>query len=162
MPPGLVGGAGGGTPRGLAGTSVGAAETPPGWAGVPLRTGGAGLSDTSAGPWYRILSIPSPACGKSAEADFVAVLPGVLSAAQRGGPFVIGWLSRGGGAPLELITNAGPCVFGAAQHDEGAARDVRHGAQDVRHGAQDVFHGAQDVRHGAQDVRHGAQDVFHA
>src|SRR6266496_1459100 len=100
MPPGLVGGAGGTpcglagtsvggaeTPPGLAGTSVGAAETPPGWAGVPLRTGGAGLSDTSAGPWYRILSIPSPACGKSAEADFVAVLPGVLSAAQRGRPF---------------------------------------------------------------------------
>src|SRR5690606_32817388 len=28
--------------------------------------------------------------------------------AARGRPFVIGWLSRGSGAPLELITNAGP------------------------------------------------------
>src|SRR6266536_4185631 len=160
MPPGLVGGAGGGTPRGLAGTSVDAAETPPGWAGVPLRTGGAGVSDTSAGPWYRILSIPSPACGKSAEADFVAVLPGVLSAAQRGRPFVIGWLSRGGGAPLELITNAGPCVFGAAQHDEGAARDVFHGAQDVRHGAQDVFQASLDVFHAQQDAFQGQRADF--
>jgi hypothetical protein len=43
----------------------------------------------------------------SPESDFVAVLPAVLSAAQRGRPFVTGWLSRGGGAPLELITNAG-------------------------------------------------------
>ncbi|MFI6899647.1 ATP-binding protein [Nonomuraea sp. NPDC050394] len=32
----------------------------------------------------------------------------MLSAAQRQRPFVIGWLSRGSGAPLELITNAGP------------------------------------------------------
>jgi uncharacterized protein len=44
----------------------------------------------------------------SAEQDFVAVLPAVLSAAHRGSPFVTCWLSRGGGAPLELITNAGP------------------------------------------------------
>ncbi len=36
------------------------------------------------------------------------MLPAVLSAAQGGRPFVVGWLSRGGGAPLELITNAGP------------------------------------------------------
>ncbi|MFG2075487.1 ATP-binding protein [Nonomuraea maritima] len=36
------------------------------------------------------------------------MLPAVLSAAQRDRPFVIGWLSRGSGAPLELITNAGP------------------------------------------------------
>src|ERR1019366_1204766 len=37
-----------------------------------------------------------------------AILPAILSAAHRDSPFVIGWLSRGGGAPLELITNAGP------------------------------------------------------
>ncbi|HEY2444035.1 MAG TPA: helicase HerA-like domain-containing protein [Streptosporangiaceae bacterium] len=36
----------------------------------------------------------------------MSVLPAVLSAAERGQPFVTGWLSRGGGAPLELITNA--------------------------------------------------------
>ena len=43
----------------------------------------------------------------SPESDFVAVLPAVLSAAERGQPFVAGWLSPGGGAPLQLITNAG-------------------------------------------------------
>ncbi|MFC6880038.1 helicase HerA-like domain-containing protein [Actinomadura yumaensis] len=38
----------------------------------------------------------------------MSVLPAALSAARRGEPFVVGWLSRGGGAPLELVTNAGP------------------------------------------------------
>lgn len=60
------------------------------------------------GPWYRIQSIAAPSRSSSAEWDFVTILPAVLSAAQRDRPFVIGWLSRGSGAPLELITNAGP------------------------------------------------------
>ncbi len=60
------------------------------------------------GPWYRIQAITAPSRSSSVEWDFVTVLPAVLSAAQRGRPFVIGWLSRGSGAPLELITNAGP------------------------------------------------------
>ncbi|WP_308250154.1 ATP-binding protein [Sphaerisporangium fuscum] len=60
------------------------------------------------GPWYRIQAITAPSRSSSAEWDFVTVLPAVLSAAQRNRPFVIGWLSRGSGAPLELITNAGP------------------------------------------------------
>ncbi|WP_055483115.1 ATP-binding protein [Sphaerimonospora mesophila] len=60
------------------------------------------------GPWYRIKAITAPSRSSSAEWDFVTVLPAVLSAAQRNRPFVIGWLSRGSGAPLELITNAGP------------------------------------------------------
>ena len=60
------------------------------------------------GPWYRISAIHTPARTSSAEWDFVTVLPAVLSSAQLGRSFVIGWLSRGGGAPLELITNAGP------------------------------------------------------
>src|SRR5580692_1937638 len=46
--------------------------------------------------------------GGSAEQDYAAVLPAVLNAAMYRRPFVAGWLSRGGGAPLELITNAGP------------------------------------------------------
>jgi uncharacterized protein len=66
-----------------------------------------GTGDTLAGPWHRILAITASAAADSPEADFVAVLPAVLSAAERGQPFVAGWLSRGGGAPLELITNAG-------------------------------------------------------
>ncbi|WP_433250962.1 ATP-binding protein [Streptosporangium sp. CA-135522] len=60
------------------------------------------------GPWYRIQAITAPSRSSSAEWDFVTVLPAVLSAAQRNRPFVAGWLSRGSGAPLELITNAGP------------------------------------------------------
>jgi uncharacterized protein len=46
--------------------------------------------------------------GGTAEQDYASVLPAVLNAAQHRRPFVAGWLSRGGGAPLELITNAGP------------------------------------------------------
>ncbi|MEU7003550.1 ATP-binding protein [Nonomuraea sp. NPDC046570] len=60
------------------------------------------------GPWYLVQSIAAPSRGSSAEWDFVTVLPAVLSAAQRGRSFVIGWLSRGSGAPLELISNSGP------------------------------------------------------
>ncbi|MEW2355391.1 ATP-binding protein [Spirillospora sp. NPDC029432] len=60
------------------------------------------------GPWYRIQAIPAPERAASAEWDFVSVLPAALSAARRRRPFVVGWLSAGGGAPLELITNAGP------------------------------------------------------
>jgi hypothetical protein len=70
------------------------------------------------GPWYRIQAIPTPERISSAEWDFVTVLPAVLSAAQRRRPFVAGWLSQGHGAPLELITNAGP-VTPAASHDQG-------------------------------------------
>ena len=46
--------------------------------------------------------------GGTAEQDYASVLPAVLNAAQHRRPFVAGWLSRGSGAPLELITNAGP------------------------------------------------------
>ncbi len=46
--------------------------------------------------------------GSSAERDYASVLPAALNAAMHRRPFVAGWLSRGGGAPLELITNAGP------------------------------------------------------
>ncbi|WP_245679210.1 ATP-binding protein [Actinomadura hibisca] len=59
------------------------------------------------GPWFRIQAIPAPERAASAEWDFVSVLPAALSAARRREPFVVGWLSPGGGAPLELITNAG-------------------------------------------------------
>jgi hypothetical protein len=68
----------------------------------------AGVTGGLRGPWYRIQAILSPARRASAEWDFVTVLPAVLSAAQGGRPFVVGWMSRGEGAPLELITNAGP------------------------------------------------------
>jgi uncharacterized protein len=59
-------------------------------------------------PWYRVVAIPDICYGGSQERDYASVLPAALDAAQSRRPFVIGWLSRGGGAPLELITNAGP------------------------------------------------------
>lgn len=68
----------------------------------------AGIEGGGAGPWYRVQAITADSSGGSAERDYAAVLPAVLNAAMRRRPFVAGWLSRGGGAPLELISNAGP------------------------------------------------------
>jgi uncharacterized protein len=59
-----------------------------------------------AGPWFRVVSLTAPRPAGPAEQDFVGILPAALAAAGRGRPFVAGWLSRGAGAPLELITNA--------------------------------------------------------
>jgi DNA helicase HerA-like ATPase len=82
------------------------------------------VSDTQlhavlAAPWYRVLAVPAPVRVSSPEWDFAAVLPAVLSAAQRQRPFVAGWLSRGGGTPLELITNAGPLCTDQPTPDTG-------------------------------------------
>ena len=78
--------------------------------GAPDARGGGEQPDELVlpGPWYRIQAIPAPQRDPSAEWDFVSVLPAALSAARLGRPFVVGWLSAGGGAPLQLITNAGP------------------------------------------------------
>src|SRR5580658_1195055 len=68
-----------------------------------------GIGSGAAGPWYRVQAILADGRqGASAERDYASVLPAVLNAAMHRRPFVAGWLSRGGGAPLELITNAGP------------------------------------------------------
>ena len=64
------------------------------------------LGDGTAGPWFRVVSLTAPRPAGSAEQDFAGVLPAALAAAGRGRPFVVGWLSRGAGSPLELITNA--------------------------------------------------------
>ncbi|MCP2337276.1 helicase HerA-like domain-containing protein [Actinomadura rupiterrae] len=81
------------------------------------------------GPWYRIQAIPAPERGASAEGDFVSVLPAALSAARLGRPFVVGWLSRGGGAPLELVTNAGPVGPGSGLLFPSGARGVQVGEE---------------------------------
>ncbi|HTW05831.1 MAG TPA: ATP-binding protein [Streptosporangiaceae bacterium] len=70
-----------------------------------------GIGGGAGGPWYRVEAIMAGGPGGrggSAEQDYASVLPAVLNAAMYRRPFVAGWLSRGGGAPLELITNAGP------------------------------------------------------
>ncbi|ROO91107.1 DNA helicase HerA-like ATPase [Actinocorallia herbida] len=58
------------------------------------------------GPWMRIDAVPAAQRTASPEWDFLTMLPAALSAAQQGRPFVAGWMSRGGGTPLELVTNA--------------------------------------------------------
>src|SRR3984885_4902788 len=68
-----------------------------------------GIGGGAVGPWYRVQAIMAGRRrGGTAEQDYASVLPAVLNAAMHRRPFVAGWLSRGGGAPRELITNAGP------------------------------------------------------
>jgi DNA helicase HerA-like ATPase len=64
------------------------------------------LGDVLVGPWLRVLSINATRWPASADRDFLAVLPAAASAARRRRPLAFGWLCRGAGAPLELITNA--------------------------------------------------------
>jgi len=95
--------------------------------------GSSGIGGGTAGPWYRVLAITPNGSGHgSAEHDYVSILPAALYAATHRRPFIGGWLSRGGGAPLELITNAGPlpappAAFGRAGHLAGHLAGDRAG-----------------------------------
>ena len=73
-----------------------------------VSSGDAGIGPCPAVPWYRVVAVPDARYGGTPERDYASVLPALLDAAQASRPFVTGWFSRGGGAPLELITNAGP------------------------------------------------------
>src|SRR5215470_5679085 len=78
-----------------------------------------GIGGGASAPWYRVVAIPDTYFGGSPERDYAAVLPAVLGAAQARRPFVTGWISRGGGAPLELVTNAGPFPAAPSQQPRG-------------------------------------------
>jgi len=67
-----------------------------------------GIGGGAAGQWYRVHAVSAACLGGSADRDYATVLPAALNAARHRRPFIAGWLSRGAGAPLELITNAGP------------------------------------------------------
>src|ERR1700722_18103518 len=67
-----------------------------------------GIGGRAAGLWYRVQAVAPSSLGGAAEGDYASVLPAALNAPGHRRPFIAGWLSRGGGAPLELITNAGP------------------------------------------------------
>jgi hypothetical protein len=67
-----------------------------------------GIGGGAAGLWYQVRSVSAGSLGGTADSDYASVLPAALNAARHRRPFIAGWLSRGGGAPLELITNAGP------------------------------------------------------
>jgi uncharacterized protein len=92
-----------------------------------------GIGGGAAGLWYRVQSVSASCLGGTAESDYASVLPAVLNAARHRRPFIAGWLSRGGGAPLELITNAGPlpAVGGPAR-----AGDARSAGEATRPGGE--------------------------
>ena len=68
----------------------------------------AGIGGSAGALWYRVLAVSARGSGSTAAGDYASVLPAALHAARHRRPFIAGWLSRGGGAPLELITTAGP------------------------------------------------------
>ena len=68
----------------------------------------AGIGGNAGALWYRVLVVNAGGTGGTAASDYASVLPAALHAARHRRPFIAGWLSRGGGAPLELITTAGP------------------------------------------------------
>jgi len=82
--------------------------------------------------WYRVVAIPDACYGGTPERDYASVLPAVLNAAQDRRPFVAGWFSRGAGAPLELITNAGPLPPAPAQRLTVSDNPGRGGAHAAR------------------------------
>src|SRR5215472_8367749 len=67
-----------------------------------------GIGGSTGGLWYRVQAVDVSCVGGTAVADYASVLPAALNAAKHRRPFIAGWLSRGGGVPLELITTAGP------------------------------------------------------
>src|ERR1700735_4467371 len=92
-----------------------------------------GIGSGAAGPWYRGQAILADGRqGASAERDEASVLPPVLNAAMHRRPFIAGWLSRGGGAPLELITNAGPLPEPGALDRQGPGGGLQGHARGAR------------------------------
>jgi uncharacterized protein len=82
-----------------------------------------GISGGAAGQWYRVQAVSASCFGGTADRDYTSVLPAVLNAARHRRPFIAGWLSRGGGAPLELITNAGPLIQGEQTESQHSRAD---------------------------------------
>ena len=77
----------------------------------------AGMGGSSAGLWYRVHALSATALTGTAAADYASILPAVLDAARHRRSFIAGWLSRGGGAALELVTNAGPLPAAGSSGD---------------------------------------------
>ena len=93
--------------------------------------GDPGIGAGASAPWYRVVAIPDVGYGGSAERDYASVLPALLDAAQNHRTFVTGWLSRGAGSPLELVTNAGPLPsIGASQKHPASAAGRSGGPSD--------------------------------
>jgi DNA helicase HerA-like ATPase len=97
-----------------------------------------GINGGAAGQWFRVQAVSAGCLGGSADRDYASVLPAVLQAARNRRPFIAGWLSRGGGAPLELITNAGPLpqLGSPVRADSPASRDAVSRGIASRHTAE--------------------------
>jgi uncharacterized protein len=87
-----------------------------------------GIGGGAAGLWYRVQAVSAHCLGGTADSDYASVLPAILNAARLRRPFIAGWLSRGGGAPLELITNAGPLPAASVSAGARAEPDGESGA----------------------------------
>jgi hypothetical protein len=102
----------------------------------------ASIGNGPAALWYRVHAVSADSMGGTAAVDYAAVLPAALNAARHRRSFIVGWLSRGGGAPLELITNAGPLSPGDHAAD---AEDPLHAADDGAGGADLADHAGPDA-----------------
>jgi len=102
------------------------------------------MADTvgAAGLWYRVQAVSASSRGSgTAASDYASVLPAALNAARQRRPFIAGWLCRGSGAPLELITTAGPLAAGAPEGGapEAGASEVGTPPAKARTGAEMLF-----------------------
>ena len=84
------------------------------------------IYDRLAGPWWHVLSTTAPDTAAQAHGDLAAMRPAADDLAMAGRAIVIGWLSRGDGAPLELITTMG------GQADQAAGSRARPAGPAVR------------------------------
>jgi len=98
-----------------------------------------GIGGGQAGLWYRVQAVCARSLGGTADDDYASVLPAALNAARHRRPFIAGWLSRGGGAPLELVTNAGPLPAPGLPAQAGTASVIDHPSDDVAAGEDLLF-----------------------
>src|SRR5215469_12057709 len=117
----------------------------------------AGIGNGSAALWYRVHAVSAGSLGGTAAADYAAILPAALNAARHRRPFIVGWLSRGGGAPLELITNAGP--LSPAGH-AALADDARRPAEETQPAADDAASGAEPADRTGSDAATAVEMLF--
>jgi hypothetical protein len=61
------------------------------------------------------MAAPDPVA--SAASDYAAIRPAAVAAATAGRPLIIAWLSRGDGAPLELVSTAASAPTGPTGAD---------------------------------------------
>ena len=112
-----------------------------------------GIGGSTGGLWYRVQAVDVSCPGGSAVTDYASVLPAALNAVRHRRPFIAGWLSRGGGAPLELITTAGPLPQpgrSAGGPESGSADLSSAGATESRPEAAPQAEAASDAEGGLQ------------